>query len=209
MSVICPTITAKNSHDYRKQLERVTKFAKRIHLDFADEEFTSVKLLDLDQAWRPEGATVDIHLMFNNPAEKLTDAIKLHPNLVIMQAESDGNFRAVASRLKEAGIKVGIAILPQSSVAVITPALAVIDHVLIFSGHLGHYGGRANLSLLGKISEIKEIKPEIEIGWDGGINDQNVRTLAVNGVDVLNVGSFIQRATDPEAAYQQLTDIVS
>ena len=209
MSVICPTITAKNSHDYRKQLERVTKFANRIHLDFADEEFTSVKLLDLDQAWRPEGATVDIHLMFNNPAEKLTDAIKLHPNLVIMQAESDGNFRAVASRLKEAGIKVGIAILPQSSVAVITPALAVIDHVLIFSGHLGHYGGRANLSLLGKISEIKEIKPEIEIGWDGGINDQNVRTLAVNGVDVLNVGSFIQRATDPEAAYQQLTDIVS
>ena len=209
MSVICPTITAKNSHDYRKQLERVTKFAKRIHLDFADEEFTSVKLLDLDQAWCPEDVVVDIHLMFKNPAEKLTDAIKLQPNLVIMQAESDCNFRAVASRLKEAGIKVGIAILPQSSVAVITPALAVIDHVLIFSGHLGHYGGRANLSLLGKISEIKEIKPEIEIGWDGGINDQNVRTLAVNGVDVLNVGSFIQRATDPEAAYQQLTDIVS
>ncbi len=208
MSVICPTITATNSHTYRKQLERVSKFAKRIHLDFSDSEFTSVKLLDLSEAWRPDNVTIDLHLMFKNPASKLNEAISLSPDLIILQAESDGNFREIAKQLGETDIKVGIALLPDTPVAVITPVLAIIDHVLIFSGHLGHQGGRANLSLLGKISEIKDVKPNIEIGWDGGINDQNARTLSVNGVDVLNVGGFIQHAPNPQTAYATLESAV-
>src|SRR3989344_3819077 len=118
MSVICPTITAQNEHTYRKQLEKVGKFAKRIHLDFADGEFTSVKLMDLSQAWRPENVAVDLHLMFKNPESKLDEAIRLRPDLVILQAESDGNSREAAKRLKQAGIKVGIALLPKTPVTV-------------------------------------------------------------------------------------------
>ncbi len=209
MSVICPTVTATNSHIYRAQLEKVAKFSKRIHLDFADSEFTDVQLMDLSQAWKPEGLVVDLHMMFKNPTEQLEHAIKLKADLIILQAESEGNFRDLASRIKQSNIKVGIALLPKTSVANISKILPILDHVLIFSGHLGHQGGRADLSLLGKISEVKEIKPDIEIGWDGGINDQNSKTLSTNGVDVLNVGGFIQQAKNPAKAYSKLIKIVS
>jgi ribulose-phosphate 3-epimerase len=54
------------------------------------------------------------------------------------------------------------------------------------------------------VKQIKAIHPDVEIGWDGGVNDKNARSLADGGVDVLNAGGFIQKAEDPETAYQQL-----
>ena len=53
------------------------------------------------------------------------------------------------------------------------------------------------------------MKPSLEIGWDGGINDQNAQVLARGGVDVLNTGGFIHHAAQPAAAYQALYKQVS
>jgi pentose-5-phosphate-3-epimerase len=58
-----------------------------------------------------------------------------------------------------------------------------------------------------KVEYLKSHKPEIEIGWDGGINDQNISQLALVGVDVFNVGSFIQKAVNPQNAYESLARI--
>jgi pentose-5-phosphate-3-epimerase len=44
----------------------------------------------------------------------------------------------------------------------------------------------------------------LEIGWDGGINDRNISQLVFGGVDVLNVGGYIQNANNPERAYNSL-----
>jgi pentose-5-phosphate-3-epimerase len=48
----------------------------------------------------------------------------------------------------------------------------------------------------------------LEIGWDGGINNQNAHVLAAGGVDVLNTGGFIQHASDAEHAYRTLQQTV-
>jgi ribulose-phosphate 3-epimerase len=98
-------------------------------------------------------------------------------------------------------------LLPQTTVETITPALDHIDHVLIFSGDLGNFGGHANLRLLDKVAELRRHKPELEIGWDGGINEQNISKLVFAGVDVLNVGGYIQNAEEPEKAYSRLVRI--
>ncbi len=79
----------------------------------------------------------------------------------------------------------------------------------MFSGKLGHHGGKADLGLLDKVRQIRKYYPEVEISWDGGINDKNARQMAVAGVDVLNVGGFIHRSTKPEVAYKHLCDVVS
>ena len=60
------------------------------------------------------------------------------------------------------------------------------------------------MKLLDKVDQIRKLKPTIEIGWDGGINDTNAYELAKNGIDVLNVGGFIQKSDDPEGAYDTL-----
>jgi pentose-5-phosphate-3-epimerase len=206
MSVtICPTITADTPEEYLRQMELVETFAKRIHVDVTDGDFAVRKLVSFDQVWWRGNRTIDLHVMYRVPSEHAEIIIALRPRLVILHAESEGNFEWFASALRREGIEVGIALLQRTPAANILPALEHIDHVLIFSGHLGHQGGsEADLELLTKVKKIREAKPTIEIGWDGGVNAKNARRLAEGGIDVLNVGGFIQRSHDPQKAYATL-----
>ncbi len=208
MAVICPTVLAENPHQYREQIERVAPFATRIHLDFADGKFTDVKTPSLDQTWWPHTMQADLHIMYRNPSEYLDAIIPLNPHMVIIHAEAEGDSVAFADALHQAGIQVGMALLPETPVESIRAATGWLDHVLIFSGHLGHFGGTAKLDLLSKAKEVKALKRDLTIGWDGGINADNIVKLVDGGVDVLNVGSYIQRAEDPLAAYQELQKLL-
>ncbi len=204
-AIICPTVTAQTSEDYQAQIDKVSPIAGRLHLDVADGQLAPRKLIDLDKLWWPGNKLIDIHVMYRRPFEHLELFIVQHPNLVIIHAEAEGDFTTFATKLHYHGIQVGVALLPRTSADVIVPALKMIDHVLIFSGNLGYQGGStADLSLLSKAKRLREHKPSIEIGWDGGINESNVKQLVAGGVDVLNVGGFIQRASNAAQAYATL-----
>jgi ribulose-phosphate 3-epimerase len=127
--------------------------------------------------------------------------------MIIVHAEADGDFSVFAHFCREKGIKVGVALLQKTEPDTILPALELVDHVLIFAGELGHYAGQADLSQLDKVEYLKQHKPNLEVGWDGGINDQNISQLAFAGVDVFNVGGFIQKAENPEKAFHALQRI--
>jgi ribulose-phosphate 3-epimerase len=206
--VTAPTITTHDPHDYRVEMEQAAALSTRVHIDLADGIFAPTKLIDPAKVWWPEDTIADIHLMYQDPLSVLDQLIELRPHLIILHAESDGAFDSMAKKLRQAGIKVGIAVLPETDLASIQPILASLDHVLIFSGKLGYHGGHADLSLLGKVSEMKVFDPHVEVGWDGGINANNVRTLVRNGVDVLNVGGYIQKAEHPHDAYATLKAVV-
>jgi len=210
---ICPTITALTIEEFNAQIEKVSIFAKRIHIDLMDGIFAPTKSIDLSQVWWPEGIMADIHVMFQNPSELLDGLIDLKPNMVIVHAEAVCDVALFASRLREHGVKTGLALLPQTSVSSVDYLLPHVQQVLIFSGNLGYQGGsKADLSLLEKIDQVKQSHKWVpEIAWDGGINDLVARQLTEGGVDVLNVGSFIHSSTNPTNAYnlltQQVTDV--
>jgi ribulose-phosphate 3-epimerase len=205
MAVVCPTVTAFNAHEYRSQIELLELFAKRLHIDLMDGEFAPTKSPDLDTIWWPEGIIADVHLMYQRPALYLEQLIKLKPSLAIIHYEAEVDHADFAVQLQAAGIKAGLAMLQKTTVDDIAPLLSHFDHVMIFSGNLGHHGGSAvDLSLLDKVHAVHDQYPDIEIAWDGGINDQNAKKLVKGGVDVLNVGGFIHKAADPQAAYNQL-----
>jgi len=206
-AIICPTVLAGSPEEYREQVERVAHFAVRIHLDLADGRFARSKTIAIDKVWWPGGVRADLHVMYTEPFRHAKALFHLHPDLIIVHAEADGDFVAFAERAHAQGIAVGVALKPETPVAAIAPALAIIDHVLIFSGHLGHFGGHADTHLLTKVLQLKRLKSTLEIGWDGGINNKNAATLAAGGVDVLNVGGFIQHAGDPQRAYDALHDL--
>lgn len=203
-ATICPTVTAHDADEYRNQMNRLSSFATRIHIDLADGQFTPVKLLGVDQVWWPGGVRADLHVMYKRPFDHTKVYLSLSPQMVVVHAEADGDFVPFANLLHRHGIEVGVALLQQTPVEFIRPALPFIDHVLIFSGNLGHFGGQADTSLLEKVAELRRLKPQLEVGWDGGINDQNAQVLARGGVDVLNTGGFIQHAANPALAYQAL-----
>jgi ribulose-phosphate 3-epimerase len=162
-------------------------------------------LLSVDQVWWPGGVRADLHVMYQKPFVHYKTYLSLAPQMVIVHAEADGNFVPFAELMHRHGIEVGVALKQQTPAELIRPALGWIDYVLIFSGDLGHFGGQADLKLLDKAKQLRELKPQLEIGWDGGINNENAVVLARSGVDVLNVGGYIHHAADPRVAYDALT----
>lgn len=201
---VCPTVLAANEAEFAAQMRKVAPLSERLQIDLMDGEFTETQSLELKKAWWPPSAKVDIHLMYQHPMDYLEQLLHLKPDMVIIHYESQTDHMRFAAELHKEGIKAGLAILPATRISAVEDLLSSFDHLLIFSGHLGHFGGKIDLSLLPKAQEAKSHHPDLEIGWDGGINDQNAKLLTDGGVDVLNVGGFLHHADNPEAAYQLL-----
>lgn len=204
MPVIVPTITTDNPSDFSANLEKFSKFSKRIQVDASDGSFAPTQLVPLTGMTLPDGVSIDLHVMSARPSEHLQQILALKPSLCILHAEADDNLAGIFEQLKTAGIKTGLALLKPTFPGNISSLISSVDHVMIFAGELGSQGGNIDMMQAEKVPLIRQIKPDLEIGWDGGINLSNVRALAHDGIDVLNVGSAITRAEDPAAMYQSL-----
>lgn len=201
---IVPSILTDNKQDYRSQIEKINSFTRRVQIDVTDGVFAPTQTLDITNVWWPNNWAADLHLMATNPSEHLDTILKLNPSLCILHAEASEDLLPVFQKLKDAGIKTGLALLPPTFPGNVKPYIDVVDHVLIFAGQLGVQGSPADLMQMEKIQLVRSMKPELEIGWDGGANITNVRALAHADLDIINVGSAIARAADPAAAYQEL-----
>lgn len=210
MSVISPTILATDIEDYKYQVQRLQPFAERVQIDITDGVFAANKTVDLGQISWPENWKVDLHLMVSRPSEYLDLVLKMKPNMVIFHAEVQEDLVPIFEKLKkETLIKPAVAVLRSTVPETATQAINAAEHVLIFSGNLGEMGGKASMMQLEKIRLVKKINPNVEIGWDGGANEKNVFALTQGGVDVVNVGSAISRAENPEAVYRAMASEVS
>ncbi|HEX5395426.1 MAG TPA: hypothetical protein VFW52_03705 [Candidatus Saccharimonadales bacterium] len=205
--VICPAILAEDNESYHRQIKKIAHIAHRIQIDLTDGRFAPHKTIGPQDAWWPVGFKADIHLMFYDPAPAIRAILHHKPYTIIIHAEAEGSFGDVVESCKSSGVRVGVALLAKTPPQTIFSALEHIDHVLVFSGDLGNFGGQADLRLLDKVQALKQQKPELEIGWDGGVNDQNAARLVFGGVDVLNVGGYLQNAEDPERAFKTLDRI--
>jgi ribulose-phosphate 3-epimerase len=203
---IIPTLLSNNKQDYRAQAEKINTFSRRVQIDVTDNDFVQNTTLDITNVWWPKNWEADLHFMALRPSEDLDIILKLHPSLCILHAEAGENLLPIFAKLKEADIKCGVALLPQTYPANVRDYILAADHALIFAGRLGQQGSQADLMQMEKIPLIRNMKPEIEIGWDGGANMSNVRALAHADLDIINVGSAISKAEDPAAAYQALTE---
>lgn len=208
MSVICPTVTAYDMDEYTKQLRLASSLSERVHIDLMDNQFTDSNSPSLSQIWLPSISAADIHLMYKRPMQFVERLIELKPHLVIIHAEADLDHMHFVARLHQADIMVGLALLQTTRLDDVQDIIHSFDHVLIFSGNLGHHGGHADTSLVDKVREVRLEYPEVQIGWDGGIDDSNVQLLIDAEVDVLNVGGFIQKSSNPEQAYQKITSLL-
>lgn len=208
-SIISPTVLASTEEDFGIQMAHIAPFAERIQIDLMDGEFASPKSIGLDQVWWPHHVKADLHLMYQRPMDYLDQIIHLQPHMVIFHVEAMFHHMHMAAELHKEGILAGLAILPGTPVANIEQIISSFDHLLIFSGNLGHFGGTADLSLLKKIQEAKEHHPDLEFGWDGGVSLENAKLLVDGGVNVLNTGGAIQKADNPHAAYDALVESVT
>ncbi|MEI7689607.1 MAG: hypothetical protein WCI79_01415 [Candidatus Saccharibacteria bacterium] len=205
MSIIAPSITVETADQYKEAIDKFKPFAQRVHIDISDGEFAPVALFELEKLWWPREWIVDIHAMVSKPMDYVDRLIALKPHLITFHVETGIDLVPIMDKIRRAGIKTGIALLKPTVPSTVVGAINASDHVLVFSGDLGHYGGTASLMQLEKVRLIKAINPNVEIGWDGGVAIDNAFTLTQGGVNVLNTGGALNKATDPGSVYIELT----
>ncbi|PID32691.1 hypothetical protein CR956_01120 [Candidatus Saccharibacteria bacterium] len=204
MTQIAPCLTTENIDTYNSLVEKYSPFAKRVHIDISDGEFAPTLLLDPEQLTWPGNWQVDIHAMVKRPSEYIDKLIALKPHTIIFHVEAEEDLVPHIQKLKSVGIKAGVALLKKTVPKTHAEIIEQADHVLIFCGELGRYGGEADLMQLEKIRLVRGIHPEVEIGWDGGASPENAFSLSQGSVNVINVGGAISKASDPVAVYEKM-----
>lgn len=201
---IVPAVLTDNKQEYRSLIEKINVFTRRVQIDVTDGQFAPIQTLDVTNIWWPKNWQADLHLMAVKPSEHIDTILKLNPALCILHAEAQEDLMPSFEALKNAGIKTGVALMQSTFPGNVKKYIEAVDHVLIFASKLGTQGSPADMMQMEKIPLIRNMKPEVEIGWDGGANMANVRALAHADLDVINVGSAIVKSENPAQAFQDL-----
>jgi ribulose-phosphate 3-epimerase len=113
--------------------------------------------------------------------------------------------------IHQAGKKAGVAINPATPYAVLESILPDADLVLVMTVNPG-WGGQSLIpSQMEKIRALRmmisQLKKDIRLEVDGGINPQTARQVAAAGADVLVAGSAVfHHGNRAEADYRQVID---
>jgi ribulose-phosphate 3-epimerase len=150
---------------------------------------------------------LDIHLMVENPADRIEEFLKLKVHNISFHAETvkDTDSRlALIQAIHEGGATCGIAINPSTLVSEIDDVISEVDVVLVMSVNPG-FGGQDFIA--GSIDKIRELRlkhKDLMIQVDGGINTDTAYLCREAGANNLVAGSFIFKASDREAAIRSL-----
>jgi ribulose-phosphate 3-epimerase len=201
MASVAPTILATSPEDYARRINNVKPFASRLHIDVADGVFVDQRTVGLSQVYDIDGVPFDLHLMMAHPEGQFENLCSLQPQLVITHFEAPFAHEDFFKQLRSVDIKPGLAIKTEPTVEQAKDLLPLVDHLVVFTGKLGHNGGEFRADCLEKIIQARSINSNLEIAVDGGIDQQTARLAIEAGANLLDVGSFIHDAPDPEIAY--------
>ena len=107
--------------------------------------------------------------------------------------------------VKSLGIKVGLAINPETSVDKIMPYINDIDLILFMSVNPGAGGQEFIIDVLDKVKKFNYVKPSnIVVSIDGGINNITVNKCISAGCDMVVSGSFITNSDNYDEKIKEL-----
>lgn len=167
-----------------------------IHLDIMDGIFVPNKTWDIDvlkESLKDSRKSLDIHLMVKDIKKYVDMYSNLHPKYITFHLEACEDIMETIGYIKDLGIKVGIAISPETKVESVLPYLPRLDLVLVMSVNPGMGGQQFLLPSIKKIDELYNYRMNSDLKYlinvDGGINDNTIKL--VRKADMVVSGSFI------------------
>lgn len=173
--------------------------ADYIHVDFMDGKFvnnTNYEIDEIKEFLMSTKKKLDVHIMANNPLDYLDTFKNLNTEYFTFHYEAVSDIESAINKVKEANLKVGIAINPDTDVEKIKPYLDFLDLVLIMGVVPGHGGQEFIPHTLDKIKELSKLKGNFKIAVDGGVNDKTAKNIKESGADILVAGSYIIKSED-------------
>ena len=146
----------------------------------------------------------EAHLMVLHPEAYLADFQRAGAQKIVFHYEATSSPREVISLVRNLGMRVGLAVNPETTVSAVLPLANEVDSVLFLSVNPGFYGSKFIPEVLDKIVEFRKAQPNLEIGIDGGIKESNIAQIAQSGVDIIYVGSAIFLQPQPGESFHHL-----
>jgi ribulose-phosphate 3-epimerase len=155
--------------------------------------------------------TLDVHLMIQQADPYLEAFKKAGADILTVHYEACPHLHRTLTRIKELGMKAGVAINPHTPVALLNPILPLVDLVLVMSVNPGFGGQNFIPESIQKVSALADYRTEYSLSFlievDGGVNLDNGKLLASAGADALVAGSFVFNADSPSDTISALKNL--
>lgn len=202
---VVPAILTDDAHKLADMARQTEGYAAYVQLDIMDGRFVPSLSVTCQQA-----AAVafeipwEVHLMVQKPEQQLECFKQAGARKVIFHYEAMDSAGEVISQARRLGLGVGLAVNPETPVSAVLPLVKEVDSVLFLAVHPGFYGAKFLPEVLDKIAELRSARPDIEIGIDGGVKEDNIKLVAGSGVNDIYVGSAIFLDSQPANAFRRL-----
>lgn len=150
---------------------------------------------------------LDVHLMVENPADRIQECADLHVKNITFHAEAVQSRQArkeLIAQIRATGATAGIAINPETPLDKIGDIIADIDLLLVMSVHPGFAGQVFIEHVLSQVRTARLAYPNLMIQMDGGINATTAAKCREAGANNLVSGSFIFKEKDRILAIESL-----
>ena len=207
MNWLSPSILAADFNRLGEQIRIVQDCGSQaLHFDVMDGLFVpsiSFGMPVLASIRKETDLFLDVHLMIREPVRYIREFAESGANLITVHYEACSDVAATLRAIREAGVKVGMSIRPETPVSVLRPFVKSLDLILIMSVNPGFGGQKFKEGTYAKLSEVRQMYAEVfehaygddvpRLEVDGGINLQNVASVLAAGADTIVTGSAVFR----------------
>lgn len=205
---ISPSILSADFSKLAEELRRIEEAgAEMAHIDIMDGHFVPNLTFGppvIAALRKHVKMDFDVHLMVSNPQDYIEPFVKAGADWITFHAEAAPHMHRIVQQVKEAGVKVGVALNPATPLASLEEVLPELDMALLMSVNPGFGGQKFISATVNKIARLKQMietcgsKAEIQV--DGGVNADTAKLVKAAGATILVAGSAVYQAPDIAAA---------